>query len=65
MGGVWIQMNQHAVCGLEDVLICLPKERIATGMHYVIWTVATGNHSGNGHITSSARCYCDPHKQRV
>jgi hypothetical protein len=37
----------------------------AMGVHHVIWTVANRNHSGNGHITSSARCYYDPHKERA
>jgi hypothetical protein len=27
---------------------------VAMGMRHLIWTVATGNHSGNRHITSSA-----------
>jgi hypothetical protein len=37
----------------------------AMGVHRVIWTVANRNHSDNGHITSSTRCYYDPHKERA
>jgi hypothetical protein len=38
---------------------------VAMGVRHVILNVAIGNTSGNGHITSSACCYCDPHKKRV
>jgi hypothetical protein len=31
-GQVQVRMNERAVCDKEDVLICYPKERVATGI---------------------------------
>jgi hypothetical protein len=56
VGGVWVRMNEQTVCGKEDVLIYSPMERVVTGVRHIIWTIATGNHSSNGHITSSSHC---------
>jgi hypothetical protein len=53
VGGVRLQMNQRVVCGKEDVLICSPKEHVATGRwphhtHCYVESLTKGpNHSSN------------------
>jgi hypothetical protein len=53
----------------RPLLCCIADKRAlitaVPGVCHITYKIATGNHSGNEHITSSARCYYDPHKQRA